>query len=86
MEGRETFGHWELATVLFSRGENMSCLATFVERKSRLYTAIKIKDHTGSSVKLVIKQLYAALPKGAFLTATTDRGKEFACYETTSKG
>jgi len=81
VKSRETFGHWELDTVVSSRGESKGCFATFVERKTRLYTAIKIADRTASSMESAIKQLHAVLPKNAFKTTTVDRGKEFACYK-----
>lgn len=77
---RETFGHWELDTVVSSRGKSKGCFATFVERKTRLYTAIKIADRTATSMENAIKQLYSVLPANSFKTATVDRGKEFACY------
>lgn len=81
VKARETFGHWELDTIVSSRGNSKGCFATFVERKTRLYTAIKMPDRTASSMEDAITRLYEALPKGAFKTATTDRGKEFACYK-----
>lgn len=80
VKNRATFGHWELDSVVSSRGESKGCFATFVERKSRLYTALKMPDRTASSMQKAITQLYSALPIGAFKTGTTDRGKEFACY------
>lgn len=76
---RETFGHWELDSVVSSRGKSKGCFATFVERKSRLYTALKMPDRTAVSMHKAINQLYQTLPQGAFKTGTTDRGKEFAC-------
>lgn len=78
---REEFGHWELDTMVSSRGESKGCFATFVERKSRLYTAIKTPDRAAESMETAIKYLYSILPKGAIKTATTDRGKEFGCYD-----
>lgn len=81
VRSRKTFGHWELDTMVSSRGESKGCFATFVERKSRLYTALKIPDRTANSMEMAIQHLYYALPSGAFLTGTTDRGKEFACYD-----
>ena len=57
VKARETFGHWELDTMVSSRGKSKGFFATFLERKSRL------------------------LPFNAFKTATTDRGKEFACFQ-----
>ena len=67
--------------MVSSRGKSKGCLATFVERKSRLYTAFKMADRSAKAMEDTIKQLFSTLPKGAFLTATTDRGKEFACYD-----
>lgn len=34
VKNRATFGHWELDSMVSSRGESKGCLATFVERKS----------------------------------------------------
>ena len=76
---RNTFGHWELDSMVSSRGESKGCFATFVERKSRLYTAFKTPNRTATSMQEAILRLYHTLPKGAFKTGTTDRGKEFAC-------
>jgi len=81
VKSRETFGHWELDTIVSSRGKSKGCFATFVERKTRFYTAIKLSDRTASSMEAAIKKLYYALPRGSIKTATTDRGKEFACYD-----
>ena len=77
---RQTFGHWELDTMVSSRGESKGCFATFVERKSRLYTAMLIEDRSAAAMQAAITQLFHTLPHGAFKTGTTDRGKEFACY------
>lgn len=79
---RETFGHWELDSMVSSRGKSKGCFATFVERKSRLYTALKMSNRTADAMENAITQLYHILPKGAFKTGTTDRGKEFACWKT----
>lgn len=80
VKNRKTFGHWELDTMVSGRGESKGCFATFVERKSRLYTAFKIPNRTAASMQEAITKLYNILPKGALKTGTTDRGKEFACY------
>jgi IS30 family transposase len=81
VKSRETFGHWELDSMVSSRGESKGCFATFVERKSRLYTAFKTTDRTAVSMQAAIVQLFNTLPKGSFKTGTTDRGKEFACWK-----
>ena len=85
VKSRKTFGHWELDTIVSSRGKSKACLATFVERKTRFYVAIKIKDRTAPSMLKVIKKLVKVLPKKALKTFTTDRGKEFACYKEVEK-
>ncbi len=65
--------------------KSKACLATFVERKTRFYVAIKIKDRTAPSMLKAIKKLVKVLPKKALKTFTTDRGKEFACYKEVEK-
>lgn len=85
VRSRETFGHWELDTVVSSRGKSKGCLATFVERKTRFYLAFKIPDKTATSMMTAIEQLYALFPKETLKTFTSDRGKEFACYTLVEK-
>ena len=80
VRNRETFGHWELDTVVSSRGKSKGCLATFLERKTRFYLAFKIPDKTAKSMFSAIKQLCRLFPKEVLKTFTSDRGKEFACY------
>jgi IS30 family transposase len=79
---RTTFGNWELDTVVSSRGKSKACVATFAERKTRLYLAVKMSDRTATSMERAIGAVIQAFPQGTFKTATTDRGKEFACYPT----
>jgi len=78
---RETFGHWELDTVVSGRGKSRACVATFIERKSRFYIALPITDRSAASMEEAIHTVHAAFPAGTFKTATTDRGKEFSCHE-----
>ena len=77
---RSTFGHWELDTIVSSRGKSKACGATFIERKNRLYFAVKMPDRTAHSMEIAFGVAASQYPKGTFKTATTDRGKEFACY------
>ena len=67
--------------MVSSRGKSKGCLATFVERKTRFYVAIKMDDRTQNSMFLVISSLYNTLTSKLLKTFTIDRGKEFACYE-----
>ncbi|WP_394806290.1 IS30 family transposase [Turicibacter sanguinis] len=77
---RQTFGHWELDTVVSSRGKSKRCLATFVERQTRFYMAVKIDNRSATEMYRVISDLYEHFPKDIFKTYTVDRGQEFACY------
>ena len=77
---RKAFGHWELDSVVSSRGKSKGCFATFVERKTRWYIALKMPNRTSISMGKAIRTLNEKLPPGSFQTATVDRGKEFACY------
>ena len=73
VRNRETFGHWELDTVVSSRGKSKGCLATFLERKTRFYLAFKIPDRTAKSMFSAIEQLCKLFPKEALKTFTSDR-------------
>ena len=80
MKNRQTFGHWEPDTVVSGRGKSKGCLATFVERKTRFYWAIALKNRTAAEMQRAIKELRKAFGEGVFKRYTVDRGKEFACY------
>ena len=80
VRNRETFGHWELDTVVSSRGKSKGCLATFLERKTGFYLAFKIPDRTAKAMFSAIERFCRLFPKEALKTFTSDREKEFACY------
>jgi IS30 family transposase len=52
VKSREAFGHWELDTVVSSRGKSRACAATFIERKTRMYLAVKMPDRTAHSMEI----------------------------------
>ena len=79
---RESFGHWELDTIVSSRGKSKGCFATFAERKTRMYLAVKMKDRTAASMEHAIRSVISCLSSKVFQTFTVDRGKEFSCYST----
>ncbi|MFP5528735.1 IS30 family transposase, partial [Peptococcus simiae] len=80
VEDRMSIGHWEADSVLSPRNKSKACVATFLERKSRLYLAFKMPDRTAVSMRDSIVQL-AKMVGSSLETITSDRGKEFACYE-----
>lgn len=80
IQKRETFGHWELDTVVSSRGKSKACVGTFIERKTRMYLALKMPDRTAHSMEVACGVIASQFPPAAMRSATVDRGKEFACY------
>ena len=62
VRGRQTFGHWELDTVVSGRGKTKACVATFVERKSRFYLAVPMTDRSAASMESVIQALHLYFP------------------------
>ena len=75
VENRREFGHWEVDTVLSSRATN-SCLATFLERKTRLYYAIRIKNRDSDNFRVAMDTFTAIFPDGV-KSITCDHGAEF---------
>lgn len=82
---RTEFGHWELDTIVSSRGNSKGCMATFAEMKTRMYVAIKMKDRSKDSMFEAMEQLTKPFSKDVFKSFTSDRGKEFACYSDVEK-
>lgn len=83
---RDEFGHWELDTVVSSRGESKACEATFIKRKTRFYWTISMIDRSAKSMEQAIKFFVQKLGNDkAFLSFTVDRGKEFSCWKEIEK-
>lgn len=80
-DSREEFGHWELDSVLSSRGESTSCLATFTERKTRFNIAVRMPNRKKETMLLAIQNTINTYGIQAFKSFTADRGKEFAEYK-----
>ena len=56
-------GNWELNIVVSGRGQVKGCIATFLERKSRWYFAIKMSHRSADSMEKAIRRLIEAFPK-----------------------
>lgn len=82
---RKEPGHWEGDTVVSGREDckpkSKVCFVTLVERKSRLYLAIKVSDRSARSVTPAIISALKEFPSELVKTITFDRGKEFSGYE-----
>lgn len=66
VKSRAVFGHWELDSMASSCGGSKDCFATFVERKSRLYTALKTLDRTAASMQKAMTTLYDLITQRCF--------------------
>jgi IS30 family transposase len=82
VELRAQAGHWEVDTVL-SR-QSKACAAVLVERKSRFFMVIGMKDKTASAMHEAVTQALLDLPAGLRRTVTYDNGLENALHERTN--
>lgn len=78
---RETFGHWEMDTVV-GRKKSKPVLLVLTERLTRKEIILKMKDRTASSTVKAIDRLERrygkSFFKALFKTITVDNGVEFA--------
>ncbi len=78
---RDTFGHWELDSVIGkSKGRNESIL-TFIERMTRYTLCIRVHSKAAEATVKALDSALSKFPKGTFKTLTVDNGCEFSdCY------
>lgn len=81
VEMRNTFGHWEIDTVIGKKKGKNAVVLTLAERKTDFYITRKIPAKASSAVNSEIKRLFSDFgenPEKIFRTLTSDRGLEFA--------
>jgi IS30 family transposase len=83
IEERKQAGHWEVDTVV-SR-QNRACAAVLVERKSRLYIVILMKDKSARSMRRALEKALRRLPPRLRRTLTYDNGLENVLHELTNR-
>ena len=59
-------------------GKSKACFATFAERKTRYYMAVKMPNRTAKVMEDTIVRTLSAFPPEMIRTLTCDRGSEFA--------
>ena len=87
IDRNEEFGHWELDCVEGSQ-ESKKTYLTILERKTKKYIVISMKEHTNRCVREAINSLeekYGKYFKEIFKTMTTDNGHEFLNYDNIEK-
>ena len=76
---RETFGHWEMDTVVGLRGKSKKSLLVLTERKTRKEIIMELKRHTAAEVVKSLNKLERKWGKmfyKVFKTITVDNGSE----------
>jgi IS30 family transposase len=83
VDQRTQAGHWEADTVI-SRQSKM-CVAVLVERQSRYFIVIRIKDKTATAMSKAVIKALIGLPPEMRRTLTYDNGLENALHELTNR-
>lgn len=81
------FGHWELDCVEGSK-EGKKTYMTLLERKTKKYIVIEMREHTNQCIKEAIDKLEEKCKESfrkIFKSMTTDNGHEFLNYENIEK-
>lgn len=78
---RQTFGHWELDSIIGkSKGQKESFL-TLTERKTRYEIVLRVENKTSAATVKALDRIIPQFPHGVFKTITVDNGAEFQdCY------
>jgi IS30 family transposase len=79
---REQAGQWE-ADAVVSR-QNKACAAVLVERKTRLFIALRIQDKTAAAMSKAVTQALGGLPPALRKTIAYDNGLENALHDLTN--
>ncbi len=81
LKSRDTFGHWEMDTVVSGQGKSRECLLVLTERKTRLEIVRRMIDKRSASTVAVLNDFEYRLGldgfRSTFKTITTDNGVEF---------
>lgn len=84
INNRQSFGNWELDTVVSSSKGVHKCLMTLTERKIRYEIIGILEGKTKEEVLIKFKRIYNYL-KADFInfikSITTDNGTEFSCFK-----
>lgn len=85
VKDREVFGHWEMDSVIGSRGTSKKTLLVLTERKTRKEMIALLKNHSSAEVVKALDRLERRLGDRAFRnifkSITVDNGTEFADWE-----
>ena len=81
IDSRESFGHWEIDTVVGNKTKSDAVLLTLAERKTRFEIIMKLNGKDAQSVDQAVHELQERAGDDfshLFKTITSDNGSEFA--------
>lgn len=81
VDNRSDFGHWEVDSVLGTKGASEPALLTLVERKTRYEWPVLLPNQSAEAVDEVFKEMFkgmSPLKEGVIKTLTFDNGSEFS--------
>lgn len=81
IESRQSFGHWEIDTVIGTKEKSKPVILTLVERQTRFEIQEMIESKSADAVSHALKNLFESLGEKApkiFKSITSDNGSEFA--------
>lgn len=81
VDQRNSFGHWEIDTVVGKKRKDEACAFTLVERLTGYYLCIKVKGKQSGCIEdalLQLKEEFGDQFSRVFRSVTTDNGTEFA--------
>lgn len=79
---RNTFGHWEMDTVIGKAKGTGQALLVLTERLTRYEIIKKLPTKTANAVTQALTKIVSGYPPGTFRTLTVDNGAEFSAYDT----
>ncbi len=80
VENRDTFGNWEIDSVIGKKKAEEPCVMSLTERKSRVSIWLKLRNHSADAMMEAVEQLkveYGDHFAQVFQTITADNGSEF---------
>lgn len=87
---RQTFGHWEIDSVLGRKTKDDNAILTLVERKTRYMLTLLLDDQTADSVNYAIEKLKKQFGietfNQLFQSITADNGSEFSSLNSVLQG
>lgn len=78
---RNTFGHWEMDSVIGKAEGKKQSLLVFTERLTRFEIIVRVNSKTSRSTVSAIDNVFRKYPKQIFKSITVDNGSEFQDFD-----